>query len=349
MAGTVVLHVGLMKTGTTFTQNLLFDHQQVLARRGVLVPGGQWSDQVRAVSGVLGDHTGMADWTSLVEPCRTWPGTSVISMEFLGPARRRAVGRVVRSLRPARVEVVVTVRDLNRTLVALWQETVQNGRHWTFEDYLAGVRAARPDLRPEPGTAPAIEPGNDAGRTFWRQQHVVDVCRRWSRRADSCTLVTVPPPGAPRATLQQRMAEAMGVELTDLEPPRKGNESIGAPSVEVLRRLNQLLEAEDLAFPFASRLRKGVLAKQVLGARRDLEPRVGLPVADWVTQVSDWLREQLGSMDLRVVGDLADLAPVPVAGVQPGEVGDAETLEAALAGLAGLVRHRPRSRTDADD
>jgi hypothetical protein len=145
------------------------------------------------------------------------------------------------------------------------------------------------------------------------------------------------------------MAEAMGVELTDLEPPRKGNESIGAPSVEVLRRLNQLLDAQDLAFPFASRLRKGVLAKQVLGARRDLEPRVGLPVADWVTQVSDWLREQLGSMDLRVVGDLADLAPVPVAGVQPGEVGDAATLEAALAGLAGLVRHRPRSRTDTDD
>jgi len=40
--------------------------------------------------------------------------------------------------------VVVTARDLNRTLVSMWQETIQNGRTWTWAEYLADAEAKRP-------------------------------------------------------------------------------------------------------------------------------------------------------------------------------------------------------------
>ena len=46
------------------------------------------------------------------------------------------------------------------------------------------------------------------------------------------------------------------------------NESVGAASTLVIRRLNELLNDAGLPFPEGTDLRKGVLAKQVLAARK---------------------------------------------------------------------------------
>jgi hypothetical protein len=47
---------------------------------------------------------------------------------------------------------------------------------------------------------------------------------------------------------------------------------------------------------------------------------------------------RLRELGVRVVGDLEDLRPVPVPGVDPSSVSDSERLDAAVAGLEGLVR-----------
>lgn len=346
MARTVTLHVGLMKSGTTYLQGQLFAHRDLLRDRGVLVPGAAWSAQVKAVrSGLRADGPGRA-WRRLAQETAAWDGDAVVSMEFLGPARPALVARLVESLRPARVQVVVTVRDLNRTLVAQWQETVQNGRWWTWAEYVDGVRAARPDSgAPGADAAVAGRPGagaggvEDAGRTFWRQQHAPRICRTWLGEVDRVALVTLPPPGAPRDLLLERFGRAAGLDVAGFRAPPRANESMGAASTEALRAMNALLAERGLRFPAAGRLRKGVLAKQVLAARRGAEPGIGLVVADWVAATSRWLVGELQTSGVELVGDWADLEPVASDGVDPGAVPDSEVAAAAVAGLAGLVAH----------
>lgn len=327
---TVVLHVGLMKSGTTFVQDLLSANRAGLADQGVVVPGKQG----KAVRDVLRPHGGGRDgaWARLVEEIAAGPPRAVVSMEFLGPARETVIQRVVSSLRPARVEVVCTVRDLNRNLPAMWQETVQNGRSWTWPDYLAGVRAARPD-------APAGDPGPgdpEAGQTFWRQQDAVRICRSWASYADRTTVVTVPPPGAASRELLERFAQAAGLDPSGLVPGTPANESIGAASTQALRALNEILQNRG-SESRAGRVRKRVLAKQVLAGRRGEEARIGLDVADWVRVSATVLQTGLQQLPVELIGAWTDLDPVPVDGIDPAAVPAEQVTEAAIAALAALV------------
>ena len=271
------------------------------------------------------------DWQALAGPAREHDGVSVISMEFLGPAEPRKIKAIVASLRPARVETVITVRDLNRTLVAQWQETVQNGRWWTFADYLAGVEAARPD---------GGSPQDEAGRTFWRQQDLVRIARTWQAATDRCTVVIVPPPGAPREELWHRFCGVAGLPIGD--PVRTGgaNASLGAASTLALRALNEVLAERGMVFPQRSQVRKPLLAKRILAARRPEESAIGLPVLPWVVEASQALVAGTRALGVEIVGDLDELTPVAVPGVDPAEVPLAEIRAAAIAGTAGLVEAR---------
>ncbi len=334
MSSTVVLHVGVMKSGTTFVQGQLLAHHGALAARGVQVLGESWGEQVAAAKDVLRPEP-RGRWDKLAARARDHDGLSLYSMEFLGPALPARVDRVVESLRPARVEVVVTARDLNRSIVALWQETIQNGRWWTWQEYVDGVRAARPEARSGRARAEIGE----AGRTFWRQQDLVGICRSWAARADRVHLVTVPHPGSPPRLLLDRFVEASGCGPLELAPAG-GNESIGAASTLALRRFNELLAERDLPFPRGASFRKGVLAKQVLAARRGEESRIGLPVTDWVRESAAGLVRGLQDLDVELVGEWADLDPVDVPGIDPADVPAAEVAEAAVAGLAGVVERR---------
>ena len=332
---TVVLHVGLMKSGTTFVQTTLFDNKPILAEQGVLVPGKGWGQQSGAVKHMLAARGEVGErWAGLAREIASGPPRSVVSMEFLGIARPSVRRRVVQSLRPARVEVVCTVRDLNRSLAAMWQETLQNGRWWTWADYLAGAEQARPDLGREPETL--------AGKSFWRQQDAVRVCQAWLRQADQVTVVTVPRPGAPPRELLERFAEAAGLDATPLSLARPANESLGAASALALRALNESLAERGLEFPAGQILRKKVIAKQILASRRGAESRIGLPVAPWVEEASVAMRERLAALPVRLVGSWDDLDPVPVDGVDPGDVPAEEVAQAAVAALTGIVERKVR-------
>ena len=53
MATRLVLHVGVMKSGTTFVQRVLLANRDRLAEHGVLFPGKQWRRQVVAVRDLM--------------------------------------------------------------------------------------------------------------------------------------------------------------------------------------------------------------------------------------------------------------------------------------------------------
>jgi hypothetical protein len=326
----LVLHVGAMKSGTSYLQARLFANRAVLAERGVAIPGADWRSHVRAVEALQsGDPR---RWDALVADVAAHDGTSVVSMEFLAALRPELVRRVLEPLAAVDVEVVVSARDLNRSIPAMWQETVQNGRRWTWPEFVEGVRSQRPQHRD-----PSIT--SSAGTHFWRYQNLVRIVRAWSNAAgrDHVTLVTVPPPGASAELLWERFAGCLRTDPGGFEPAPPVNESLGAASAVALCRLNELLhEVESPLLP-DDPLRKRVLAKRVLAGRRGQEPPIGLAVAPWVAEHAAEMVARLREIGPRLVGAWSDLTPVDVAGTDPASIPEAEVTDAALAGVAGLL------------
>ena len=333
MSRRLLLHVGAMKSGTSFIQSRLFANKRMLLdERGILVPGMNWLSQVMAARDVLG--SGEEQWARMAGKVNAHEGTSVISMEYLGPVRAVVAERVASSFPSHQIDVVITGRDLNRSIAAMWQETVQNGRTWTFAEYLDGIESWRPGHR-------SSDDPPESGRTFWRQQNLARLARTWSALAP-VSLVTVPPPGAPRELLWERFCSVLGTAPAGFAPARMDNESVGAASTLVIRRLNELLNSMDLVFPVGTDLRKGLLAKQVLAARKSDEPAIGLPVAPWVAAHAAQMIDGLKEAGVSLVGSWDDLTPVDVPGVDPATVSPELVLDAALAGLAGVLASQIR-------
>jgi hypothetical protein len=332
----LVLHVGVMKSGTSFLQSRLFANKQMLlAERGILVPGMNWLSQVMAARDVLG--SGEEQWAKMAGKVNAHDGTSVISMEYLGPVRPVVARRVLETFPSHQVDVIITARDLNRSIPAMWQETIQNGRTWTFADYVQGIEAWRPGHRDESLPAP------ESGRTFWRQQNLVRIARTWGELGAPVSVVTVPPPGAPRELLWQRFCSVLGTPPDGFAPARMDNESVGAASTLVIRRLNELLNEAGLPFPEGTDVRKGVLAKEVLAARKSSEPAIGLPVASWVREHAAHMVNALAGLGISPTGSWDDLTPVDVPGVDPATIDHSLVADAAIAGLAGVLAGQIRT------
>ncbi len=335
MAERVVLHVGCMKSGTSFIQRTLGENRVALADQDYLFPGKHWQQQVLAVIDVRGhrrDGEVPADavgaWDRLGAEIDAWRGTAIVSMEFLATTPPAGIERIVASLAPAQVDVVLTVRDLGRSIPSMWQEGVKNGEPGEWGDYVAAVRDGDP-RRPGPA------------RRFWRHQAATPIARRWGRGVglDHVTVVTVPPPGAPPGLLWERFCFVLGLDPVPFAPAGPGNESLGAASAEVMRALNERLVGA-LSTPDYNRLVKR-LGKQGLAPRRDREAAIGYD-DPWVSERAQSVIDGLTRLGVRVVGDLEDLRPAPVAGVAPPDVPPEERLDAAVAALAELLLMWPK-------
>lgn len=330
MAQRLVLHIGSMKSGTSFIQNVLATNKQRLADAGVLFPGERWRTQVTAVKdliGYAGPETPLADdgpWRTLAAEIAAWPGTAVISMEFLGPRTPAQIAEILRTFPDTRVEAVMTARDLARNTTAMWLESVQNASSTTWSDYLVAVRTR--------------DRKSTSGRNFWRHQDVANIARRWSKNIghDRFTLITVPQRGAAPDLLWRRFAEVLGVTDVEVDLEVLANPSIGLATAQVLRALNERLVVDEKPPARYDRLVKHLLAKRGLVARQSVEPRLGLDER-WVMDLGREQVDRLRSAGYRVVGDLDELMPRPVAGVHADRVSAADQLEASLDGLAHVI------------
>jgi hypothetical protein len=343
---TVYLHVGAFKTGTTYLQDVMRLNSKALAAQGVLFPGAErWRTQVAGVSDLLGiaqrgddapDKRG--GWNELVRQIKEWDGPSaLVSMEFLSMAGPRQARRAVRALDPAEVHVVLTARDLARTVPAMWQETLKAGGTWTWDEYIAALRDDDRSAVP-----PALG--------FWICQDLPAVLDVWERSLgrERIHLVTVPPPGADPRLLLERFCEAVGVDLDLLadQAPRS-NQSLGAAEAEALRLLNVSLGSR------ADRHEYRKVIKQVVGRHlSETTPKSGqmrLPSEDrpWAVKRAREMADELAQRDYHVVGDLEDLVPSDEdssPGRVPWDVTEREVLEASTRAAAAVVRRLAHQR-----
>jgi hypothetical protein len=348
----VFLHVGPMKTGTTFLQQLMVANKDRLATAGYLFPGDVWARQVRGTRDVLGldqwdpriAASAAGAWDSLVAEILDHTGrASVVSMEFLSFARRRGAARVVRSLQPAEVHVVLTVRDALDTIPSLWQTAVYNGSSASWPQFMRSVRKAA-GIRGRLGRLPR----DRSLRQFLDAQGVARILRTWNGLVPAGRLhvVTVPPSGSEPGLLWSRFARVVGVDpRVCSEPQARTNTSLGYASTDLLRRVNRALGR--LPPSDYNATLKEYLALKVLAGRRHLE---GRPEPDLATRrfAADWndrVRTAIITSGATLTGDLDDLP------TQPGHVGAIEAapprtdvlleVAAASAGaLADLARRR---------
>ena len=334
MAADVCIHIGLPKTGTTTIQAALDASGPALGTCGVLVPGGGHGAHRRATfdligQRVAGEHNVIPGaFDSLMEEVRGYPGSRVVmSEEELARARPRHVKRIVRALEGHEVFVVVSLRDLARTMTSAWQQSVVMGATTPWCEFAAGVRS--------------LDEGSPSAGASFRLRHdalrVLDVWERWIPR-DRIRVVTVPPPGAPRTLLLERFAAAAGIPAhawrTDLAIH---NDSLGVAETELIRRLNPDLTGRLSAGPYRFVIESGIRdGWQTSGSRPLRLPR---EEHGWVRARSTALVEELGVRGYAVYGDLADLVPVePREPARPlDEVTDGELLVAAESALASLA------------
>jgi hypothetical protein len=308
MPARVIIHVGLPKTGTTFLQQTMLLSRDQLAQAGVLVPGQNHMFQRKAFWDLVGRRLRGAhqprvpgSWRRLVRAIRQWDGDDVLlSEEFLVNARKVHVRRITRALAPAEVHVVVTVRDLNRTVGSMWQEEVAKGRTWPLADFVSAVR--------DPQQGPAT-----AGAAFWLRYDVRRVLRVWGHFVppERTHVVVVPPPGSPPTLLLERFSAATGIDAGLMTPaPNDTNSSMGVAETELLRRLNLRI---------VGRLNEAQYRHAVEGVvrpvlrKRPLQTRIALPPSefDWVTERSHELVRLLQDSPVHVVGSLEELVPRP--------------------------------------
>ncbi|MFC5178579.1 hypothetical protein [Nocardioides taihuensis] len=301
MADRVVLHIGTMKSGTTYLQGLLSG--PVLRGSGApaFYPGGTFGAQTKAVRGLLRppEQRKLKAWRSLTRETREGEGVAVWSQEFLSFAPRGRAQEIVSSFDGAPVEVVITVRDQRRALPAQWQSFVRNRGTDTWADYLERIRR----------TTGGRSDRSKAVKSFRRAQDVSSIIDNWAglEGVTGLVVVVVPPPSAPADLLWTRFCDAAGITVAAPPPDAaaRANVSLGYASCDAMRRVNPQLESlGKRAFSTTrARLLEGLLAL------RDQEdrPRLDRAGAELAGRLNARIVAALDRPGVRLVGSTDEL------------------------------------------
>jgi hypothetical protein len=334
----VFLHIGEPKTGTTFLQHVMWRNRGELAAQGVVLPGHHPQDHYRAsqdlrgISKLASDPAGSwtGEWEILARQAQQAPRVAVISHELFSAADEGQAERAVRSLEPAEVHVVLTVRDMATLLPAEWQETVKHRNAKRWDEWLGDV------IDRESYAADRRQ------WWFWRVHDTVAILGIWARYVppERVHVITVPPPGSDSSLLWQRFAALLDVDPASVDITRaRANSSLGLPEIEFLRRLNEALPDEVPDWFYMWNVKEAVAHRAL--ASRPRSGRLVLPAdrEDWAAKQGESLISALGDSAYDVVGALGELLPPPVSGPaaspadQPAEL----VLDAAVRAAAALV------------
>lgn len=345
----IYLHIGAMKTGTTFLQRLLAVNKQELASEGVLYPGNSPRDHFRAGREILGRTAGdpvlarkcAGMWDRVTGEMLSYDGrAAVLSMEFLSQADPAKAAEIVESLtgRGGEVQVILTVRDAVSALPAQWQTHCRNGGRASWPDFAhSAMKLGRPWRRAR----------GEGAQVFALTQDIARMLDAWGGAVPSERLhvVTVPSSGADPLLLWNRVASVLGVDPGACSRrPDHTNSSLGHASADLLRRVNAQLGP--VPYSDYAPVVTTHLAKKVLSRRVDQEARaeLDLPALRFALAWNGRTIRAIHKHAADVVGSFDELPTRMTPRMRERTVdrlrdpGDAELLDAAAAAHAGLLR-----------
>ena len=347
MSRRVYLHIGAPKTGTTYLQDRLMLNTSGLATHGVHLPTSSplvspGLFHFRAALDVLEQDWGGAPghavgaWDTMVKRVRRLDGTVLVSHEIFAPARPERIERVMRDLvgNPGdEVHVVYSARDLGRQLPAAWQESIKQGRKWTYRHYLSRVK------RKEPWFARAFD--------------LPSVLSTWSAGLPPEHVHVVTVPHRRGDALWLRFCEVFGIDPT--WAPKDGgrtNESLGVAETQLIRQLNRRMDRVARREASFDELIREMLAQDRLVPRKSAPLMMPPRMHPWAEAQSERWIEWIQGSGVQLVGDLDDLRPAPPVDLadwaNPDKVSRKKQLAAALDALSVMTREAAR-RSDPDD
>ena len=336
MSRVVFLHVGAPKTGTTYLQDRLGLNARSLAAHDVHVPTGSplvspALFQFRAALDLLGQDWGgqpghaAGAWDALARKVRRRSGTVIISHEILAPASPDRVAKVMADLGDSEVHVLYSARDLARQVPAAWQESIKQGRKWSYGRFLDRCERGR--------------------SWFYRAFDLPTVLETWGAGLppERVHVLTVPRAGASDAdSLWLRFCRATGIDpaWAPLDSDR-ANRSLGVAETQVVRQLNRRMKRVTRREAEFDELIREMLAQDQLVRRKSAPVRLPPERFPWAeAETERWISWLEGS-GVDVVGDLEDLRPVrPAEGERwrdPDRVRPRQQLRAALDALAAMT------------
>lgn len=331
--GPVYLHIGLKKTGTSYLQSLYRANTEALEAQGLsMVPSNQVLSRqlVRALKGQL--EAGI-DGPRARRALKRLPGELaeapgdriLITDEVFGGCTPEQVARLGELLGDRETHVLLTVRDIARTVPSAWQQTIKGGSQMPYERFVEAVVARQ----------------GEAAAAFWHAYDVPALLERWQGLVppERTNLVVLPPPGAAPTVLLDRFSDVLGIDPAMLTPERiRANESIGRPQAELLRRVNGLLDDRTLRRDVHGAVLKRGFAIGVLAPQGG--DKIPMPSAqrDWCEQYADETIATLKDRGYAVAGDLEELRPPQSAFAEELDVIPEEAvMEAALHALATVL------------
>ncbi|MGA8255396.1 MAG: hypothetical protein WB767_02355 [Nocardioides sp.] len=343
MSRRVYLHIGAPKTGTTYLQDRLALNAKTLAQQGVHFPSrnavtSPALSQFRAALDLLeqdwGGPPGHAEgsWDALVRKVRRLSGTVIISHEILAPATSAQVARVREAFADSELHVVYSARDMARQLPAAWQESIKQGRKWSYRRFLNRTTKRRP--------------------WFARAFDLPGVLDTWGEGLppERVHVVTVPQTSGPE--LWQRFCTVFGID-SEWAPrdSENTNASLGVAEAAMLRRLNRRMDPATRRETRFDELVRKMLVEDRLVQRQS--PPLTLPprLQPWAEGESERWIEYLMASGFHLVGDVDELRPVPrdpdEVYKSPDKIGAKPQLRAALDALAAMTVEATR-RDDPD-
>ena len=222
-----IVHVGQMKSGTTYIQNSLSQNRALLGEAGFLYPG-EYFNQQHACYGLCGSDIpwvkSKQQWSRLSTDMLKEIGESdqniLISSEALSCMAEAGVERFVAALNGID-EVVITVRNFHSVLLSAWQQSIKGGGIKSLPDFISAMRKNR-----------------DNARGMWLNYSFGQTTRLWSRFANVKIVIAERVDG--KDALLPRFSSACGLpsipapQLTSMQE----NKSLRREDAELLRRFN---------------------------------------------------------------------------------------------------------------
>jgi hypothetical protein len=338
MSRRVYLHVGAPKTGTTYLQDRLAVNAKTLAEHGVhfptklplMTPG---LFHFRAALDLLdqdwGGRPGHArgSWDSLVRKVRRLDGSVVISHEILAPASPVKIAKAKQDLAGAELHIVYSARDLGRQVPAAWQESIKQGRKWSYRRFLDHVEHRRP--------------------WFARAFDLPKVLGNWSAGLAPEQVHVVTVPHEPGEALWLRFCQAFGIDPAWApEESARLNLSLGVAETQLIRQLNRRMDRTTRRESSYDELIRGMLAEDRLIERRSRPLLLPPRMHPWASAQADRWVDWIKGSGVDVIGDLGDLYPAPPVAEEdwadPDKVRPKKQLNAALDALSAMTREAAR-------
>ena len=184
----------------------------------------------------LGEAPSLQHWKRLVGEVRAAKEPRVfISSEFFAGADDAQAAQIVRELGGDRVHVALTLRPVSRILASRWQQNVQEGARYSFDQWLHWVFE---------------QPDEGKGATFWSRQRHDRLAARWASIVGPERLSVVMVDEQNKSAIFHAFEGLLQLRSGTLVPQNDtANRSMTAEEIELIRALNERFAEAGISRP----------------------------------------------------------------------------------------------------